>query len=174
MKSISLKQYRIALLLGLSLLALTTFSSCNDDDDIDKQVPAIDLSSIDAFPVNCDTLYFGESFQMRILFSDNAELGANEAFSIDIHNNFDHHSHSTEVTECDLDPEKDPVNPLTLMMNFDIPAGLQEYETDITMDIPEGDGNGPYDDGDYHFFISLSDKEGWSAQKGLSIKMMHR
>ena len=35
-------------------------------------------------------------------------------------------------------------------------------------------GNGLYDEGDYHFFISLTDKEGWSAQKGLSVKMLHR
>jgi hypothetical protein len=29
-----------------------------------------------------------------------------------------------------------------------------------------------FDPGDYHFFISLTDREGWSAQKGLNIKVL--
>jgi len=121
--------------------------------------------------VNCDTLYFGESFELKVLFSDNAELGT---YSIDIHNNFDHHSHSTEVNECDLGPIKDPVNPFTLIQDYSIPAGLKEYETNQSISIPSGNDNGSYDVGDYHFFISLTDKEGWSAQLGLSIKILRK
>jgi hypothetical protein len=105
------------------------------------------------------------------LFTDNAELGS---YSIDIHNNFDHHSHSTEVTECSLDPIKDPVNPFLFIEDYNIPAGQSDYQTNMSISIPSSNGNGVYDEGDYHFFISLTDKEGWSAQKGLSIKMLHR
>lgn len=143
--------------------------SC-ENKDIDKEKPVIDLSIQDAFPLNCDTLYFGESFILKVRFIDNVELGS---FSIDIHNNFDHHSHSTEVTECNLDPVKSPVNPFTTIDDFDIPAGESEYFTDLSITIPSGNEDGLYDDGDYHFFISLTDKEGWSAQKGLSIKILH-
>ena len=150
---------------------LLLVSSCEKDEEVDTEKPAIDLSIQDAFPVNCDTLYFGETFKLKALFSDNVELGS---YSIDIHHNFDHHSHSTEVTECDLDPIKDPVNPFTYIEDYDIPEGLEEYKTDLSISIPAGNESGLYDEGDYHFFISLTDNEGWSAQKGLSIKMLHR
>jgi len=89
-------------------------NACNKENDIDKEKPVIDLSGPDAFPQNCDTIYFGESFNFNVLFSDNVELGS---FSIDIHHNFDHHSHSTEVTECQLDSKKDSVNPLVLIQD---------------------------------------------------------
>lgn len=147
--------------------------SC-EKKEVDKVKPTIDLSIPGAFPENCDTLYFGESFELKVLFKDNVELGSTRAFSIDIHNNFKQHTHSTEVIECHLDPKKEPVNPYLFIESFDIPAGLSEYETDLVISIPLGDNKGDYDEGDYHFFISLADKEGWSAQKGLSIKMLHR
>jgi hypothetical protein len=147
------------------------FISCEDKTEIDKEKPEIDLSYSKAFPLNCDTLYFGESFNLNMLFTDNAELGS---YSASIHHNFDHHSHSTEVTDCELSPKKDPVNPLTFIDDFSIPEGLSEYETDVSVAIPSGDSEGQFDEGDYHFFISLTDKEGWSAQKGLSIKMLYR
>ena len=155
----------------ISFFLLAFFSSCENDDEIDKEKPSINLTIEDAFPLNCDTIYFGESFELKVLFSDNVELGS---FSIDIHNNFDHHSHSTEVTECNLDPIKDPVNPFLFIEDYDIPAGLQEHKTNLSISISSGNGDGLFDEGDYHFFISLTDKEGWSAQKGLSIKMLHR
>jgi len=158
-------------ILPLIFLALAFLSSCEKDEAIDLEKPVIDLSIPDAFPVNCDTLYFGESFEFNVLFSDNAELGS---FSIDIHNNFDHHSHSTEVTECDLDPMKEPVNPFLFIEDYAISEEVNELETNRPIFIPAGDDDGLYDEGDYHFFISLTDKEGWSDQIGLSIKILHR
>lgn len=146
------------------------FAGCSNDD-IDSEVPVIDISANDAFPINCDTLYFGEPFTLKIHLSDNQELGS---FSIDIHNNFDHHSHSTEVTECSLNEVKDAVNAYTYIEEFDIAEGLSDFDTNLEIDIPSGNDEGNYDEGDYHFFISLTDKEGWSAQTGLSIKMMYR
>jgi hypothetical protein len=163
-----MKIYRIVI---IPVFLLTFFSSCEKEDEIDKEKPVIDLTMQDAFPVNCDTLYFGESFELKVLFTDNVELGS---FSIDIHNNLDHHSHSTEVTECSLDPIKAPVNPFLFIEDYNIPAGQSNYQTNMSISIPSGNGNGDYDEGDYHFFISLTDKEGWSAQKGLSIKMLYR
>jgi hypothetical protein len=154
----------------LFFILLIFIISCEKDDDIDTEKPIIDLTIQDAFPVNCDTLYFGVTFELKTLFSDNAELGS---YSIEIHNNFDHHSHSTEVTECNLDPIKDPVNPFTFIEDYDIPTGIKEYETNILISIPSGNANGTFDEGDYHFMIRLTDKEGWSTQKGLSIKILH-
>jgi hypothetical protein len=147
---------------------LSGFFSCNKEG-VDKEKPQIDLTILGAFPINCDTLYFGETFTFKMLFTDNIELGS---YSIDIHHNFDHHSHSTEVSECQLDPVKAPINPFVFIDDYSIPDGLQEYETSLEITLPDGDAKGPYDEGDYHFFISLTDKSGWSTQKGLSIKII--
>lgn len=145
--------------------------SCDNGNDIDTEKPSISNDFAGSFPVNCDTLYFAEDFSIKVLLKDNVELGS---YIIDIHNNFDHHSHSTEVTECELDTVKTPVNPLVFIEDFDIPEGSSEYLTSEVITIPTGDGNGEFDEGDYHFFISLTDKEGWSTQKGLSIKILKR
>jgi hypothetical protein len=165
---------KILKLLSILFLFISFLYSCGKDKEIDQEKPTIDLSIQDAFPVNCDTLYFGEDFVFTALFVDNVELGSQRAFSIDIHNNFDHHSHSTEVTECNLDPKKNPVNSFTFIEDYDIPEGTKNFETSVLISFPSGNENGQYDEGDYHFFISLTDKEGWSAQKGLSIKMLHK
>jgi len=145
------------------------------EKEVDKVKPTIDLSIPGAFPVNCDTLYFGESFELKVLFMDNVELGSTRAFSIDIHNNFNLHAHSTEVTECNLDPKKDleGLNSFGYTKAFNIPEGVMEHETNLSIAIPTGNAKGNFEPGDYHFFISLTDKEGWSAQKGLSIKMLY-
>lgn len=145
--------------------------SCNNENNIDNEKPEIDLTIADAFPANCDTLYFGVEFTIKFLLKDNVELGS---YSIDIHNNFDHHSHSTEVTVCDLWPKKVPVNPFVFINDFKIPEGKKEIKTNQVISIPGSNGSGEFDEGDYHFFISLTDKEGWSTQKGLSIKILKR
>lgn len=158
-------------ILPLLIPFIVFITSCNNERDIDTEKPTIDINFYDAFPLNCDTIYFGETFVVKIKFSDNVELGA---FSIDMHNNFDHHSHSTEVTACSFAPKKEPVNPFVFIDDYSIPEGLKEYNTNVSVAVPEGNGSGLFDEGDYHFFISLTDKEGWSAQMGLSIKMLHR
>jgi hypothetical protein len=162
-----MKNFKIIYIAFFSLLV---FNACKKEEAIDKEKPSINLSLEDAFPLNCDTLYFGEVFSLNFLFSDNIELGS---FSIDIHNNFDQHSHSTEVSECSSEPIKSPINPFLFIQDYNIPSGLKQYETSLEISIPSSDENGIFDEGDYHFFISLTDKEGWSAQKGISIKMRH-
>lgn len=152
-------------------LTIVFLSSCEKEEPIDLEKPVIDLTSSEAFPIYCDTLYFGESFEFKSFFYDNAELGS---YSIDIHHNFDHHSHSTEVTECSLSPIKEPVNPFRFIEDYAISEGVNKLETNRSIPIPSGNDTGLYDEGDYHFFISLTDKEGWSDQVGLSIKMLHR
>jgi len=152
-------------------ILIITLYSCKKDEEIDKEKPKIDLSMPNTFPTNCDTIYFGEPFDLKLLFSDNSELGS---YSISIHNNFDHHSHSTEVMECSLDSKKEAVNPFLFIEDYKIPEGSKTHETAVTISIQPNNNIGIFDEGDYHFFISLTDKEGWSEQKGLSIKMRYR
>jgi hypothetical protein len=143
-----------------------------EKEDLDTQKPEIDVTIPGAFPSTCsDTIFFGEPFTLKVLLSDNVELAT---YSLDIHHNFDHHSHSTVVTECELNPVKEPVNPITFIENLDIPQGLKEYETDVLITIPASNNAGQYDEGDYHFHIKLTDKEGWSNNFALGIKMVHQ
>jgi hypothetical protein len=162
---------KISKFIFLPLILISGVISCDHGDNIDTEKPSVNNNFAGSFPVNCDTLYFGEEFTIKLLLKDNVELGS---YSIEIHNNFDHHSHSTEVTECELWPKKVPVNPFVFIDDFDIPPGSTDFTTSETINIPAGNGNGAFDEGDYHFFISLTDKEGWSTQKGLSIKMLKR
>jgi hypothetical protein len=162
---------KISKFIFLPLILILGVISCDHGDNIDTEKPSVINNFAGSFPVNCDTLYFGEEFTIKLLLKDNVELGS---YSIEIHNNFDHHSHSTEVTECELWPKKVPVNPFVFIDDFDIPPGSTDFTTSETINIPAGNGNGAFDEGDYHFFISLTDKEGWSTQKGLSIKMLKR
>lgn len=152
------------------IAALLLMLSC-EKTEIDDQKPLIDLSKTGSFPVNCDTLYFGETFNFGAYFTDNAGLGS---YSLEIHQNFDHHSHSTEITECILDSVKEAVNTYHFIEDYSLDPGLKEYQAAQVLALPEGNINGAFDDGDYHFLIRLTDAEGWSVMKGLSIKIMHR
>ena len=155
--------------LQYSIFILLLFSTACNTAEIDDVKPVIDLTIDGAFPVSCDTLYLGESFTWKVRFSDNVELGS---YSLEIHHNFDHHAHSTEVVECDLDPVKAPVNTFHVISDFEIPAGSGEFIVNQEFSLPLSDGSGEFDQGDYHFFISLTDREGWSAQKGFNIKIL--
>jgi len=153
------------------IISFLLFTAACDPVEIDDLKPVIDLLTENAFPVSCDTLYLGESFTWKVKFTDNVELGS---YSLEIHHNFDHHAHSTELASCALDPVKEPLNPFHTIMDFEIPPGSTEYTVNESIQIPLSDQNGDLDPGDYHFFISLTDREGWSVQKGLSIKILSK
>jgi len=155
----------------IGVVLFIAVNACIKNDHIDTEPPVIDLTYPATFPTNCDTLYFGETFTLKMSFSDNIELGS---FSLDIHHNFDHHSHSTEVTECNLDSVKSPLNPFVMIENYQLPAGINNYTINFPISLPAENGNGTLDPGDYHLMVRLTDKEGWSSMKGLSIKILHR
>ncbi|RZM26660.1 MAG: DUF4625 domain-containing protein [Pedobacter sp.] len=150
---------------GLSLILLSAISSCKKDkaEPIDTSYPEINVSIQDAFPKQCSVLKRGQSFSFRAFLTDNAELGS---VSIDIHHNFDHHSHSTEVSDCSMSPVKQAVKPFLLIRSFPIAAGLQSFQTNAEISVPAD-----IDPGDYHFLIRVTDKQGWQTIKGLSIKI---
>ena len=143
--------------------AILFFGCSKDKDPIDTEYPAIDITAASAFPKQCSTLKRGEKYVFRAQLNDNVQLGS---VSIDIHHNFDHHTHSTEVDDCGLAPIKTPVKPFLLIQTFPIPAGERTFQTNAEITIPAD-----VDPGDYHFMIRLTDKEGWQTIKGLSIKI---
>lgn len=140
-------------------------SNCSKDktEPIDTIYPEINVSAQNAFPKQCSVLKRGEKFTFRASVSDNVQLGS---LNVDIHHNFDHHTHSTELEECDLAPIKQAVKPFLLIKNIVIPKGLKTYEVSSEIEIPAD-----IDPGDYHFMIRLTDQEGWQTIKGLSIKI---
>lgn len=158
--------------LYVSFIAITgLFLFACTDDDKDTLPPAIDISAADAFPHNCDTLYLGETANLRFVVSDNAGLGS---FSLQIHHNFNHHSHSTEVTECALQPEKAPVNPLVIIREIPVPEGQKEFLVTYSLPLPTEEAGQAIDTGDYHIYLNLTDITGWTTQRGISIKVLKR
>lgn len=154
---------KISFLLGV--FALAFISSCSSDNaQIDTEYPVIDITGTGSFPIQCSTIERGKTFTFKATFNDNVELGS---YSLDIHHNFDHHTHSTEVTTCETEAVKKPVNPMLFINNYTIPTGVKSYEATAQITIPAD-----VDPGDYHFMIRLTDKEGWQTLKGLSIKIL--
>lgn len=148
----------------LPLILCLWLPGCSDDkEEIDEEYPEIVLTAPDAFPTQCSTLARGGVFTFKALLRDNIALGS---LSVDIHHNFDHHTHSTELEECDMDMVKTPENPFLLIRDFPIPARQREYEASFDIAVPAD-----VDPGDYHFMIRLTDKTGWQTIKGLSIKI---
>jgi len=152
-------------LICLVVLLITAGSSCKKDngEPIDTDYPEIDLSAQGAFPKQCSVLKRGTTIAFRASLSDNAELGS---VSVDIHHNFDHHTHSTEVSDCTMEPVKQAVKPFLFIKNYPITAGLKTFQATQNIVIPAD-----IDPGDYHFLIRLTDKEGWQTLKGISIKI---
>lgn len=139
--------------------------ACKKDNvqEIDTEYPVINITADNAFPKQCSTVKRGEKFTFRARLDDNVALGS---VNVDIHHNFDHHSHSTEVESCGFEPVKTPVKPFLLIQSYDIPENLKTYEVLREISIPAD-----IDPGDYHFLIRLTDETGWQTIKGLSIKI---
>lgn len=148
--------------LALAFLGLCLTGCKNDSEVVDVEKPKIDLSK--TFPTNCKEVQRGVPFVFKSFFSDNQALAS---YSLDIHNNFDHHTHSTEVlTDCTLEPKKKPVKPFSLIKTYTIPNKPKAYAATQTFTIPK-----TYDGGDYHFMIKVTDHKGWTTLKGISFKV---
>lgn len=152
--------------LFLFIASILLFGGCSDDNDKQVTKPVILMDQEGAFPKNCVTVYRGESFEFKAVFTDEYELGS---FNLEIHNNFDHHSHSTDDIDCELEPKKSPVNPLIYNKDFKIPAGQTKYEATAKIDVPAD-----IDTGDYHFMVRVTNKAAWQEIKGISIKIAER
>jgi len=143
---------------------ISVVSACEKNGPkIDTEYPQIQTSASGTFPIQCSTVKRGETFVFKATFTDNIQLGS---YSLDIHHNFDHHTHSTEVSDCDTDPIKKPVNPFLFIKSFDIDANQMRVEASQQIQVPVD-----VDPGDYHFMIRLTDREGWQTIRGISIKI---
>ena len=164
----------ISFLSGILMAAMaagTTLSlaACSSDDDDpttanDQEKPQIVDGTLPN-PIDCQQYHKGDTIAFRYTFTEDVELGN---YNIEIHNNFDSHTHSTtSAGDCPLDPKKSPVFPWVYNQDYTIPAGLKTYDAKVNIPIPKD-----IDPGDYHFMIRLTDKASWQQLKAVSIKVV--
>ena len=159
----------------------------SNPDDKDMTMPFIEDSE-ESYPQQCEVYQPGGVIPLRCTFSDDMELGN---FNVEIHNNFDHHTHSTSAVECDYDDDDDDTDSDTHNAHTaktaktahiahiaqtaqtahdddhdSIPAGQTLYKAVVDIPIPED-----AEEGDYHFMIRLTDRTGWQQLKSVSIKI---
>jgi len=148
-----------------AIILLCALGACSDSDDDTKDTtyPEITDAGIEASPLNCLLYQRGKVIPFKYVFMDNKELGS---FNIEIHNNFDHHSHSTSAEECQFGEKKKPVNPWVFNQDYTIPENQRTYTASFDIPIPDD-----IDLGDYHFMIRLTDKAGCQQIKSVSIKI---
>jgi len=148
----------------LSILLVTAACSSDDRIEIDEEKPTISVAYDGGFPQGCALLTKGETYNFRAMVTDNDELAA---YSIDIHHNFDHHTHDDQDADCDLEPIKQSENPFIFVENYTIEEGLTSYEFNISVTIPDD-----IDSGDYHCAFSVTDVTGWQSRTSIDIKII--
>ena len=161
---ISMKMKIRFMAISLLLCAFSACSSTDDNEQKDMEMPVISNKNIVANPIDCQQYHRGEVIPFHYLLTDNMELGA---YNIEVHNNFDHHTHSTSATDCALDVKKKPVHPWVYNQDFTIPAGQRSFDARQDIVIPTD-----IDPGDYHFMIRLTDRAGWQQLYSVAIKIV--
>ncbi len=163
MKNLKYLSLTTALVSGL-LMGLTACGS-DDEESKDMEKPVITTDGIVACPLDCDVFRRGDVIPFNYAFTDNVELAR---YTIHIHNNFDHHEHpGLAEMHCEMEPQKDPVNPWTVEETvYTIPAGNTRYTARLDIPIPTD-----IDPGDYHLSIRVFDAKGWSNSWPVSFKI---
>ena len=172
------KIFYMSLLTALITVFTLSFTACsNDDDDKDMTPPVISAEGITANPINCQEYHRGDVIPFHYVMTDDQELGN---YNIEIHNNFDHHSHSTvaddhdhdhEMGECDDDDEHEHDHSegkaWVYNQDYPIPAGLRQYDARVDIPIPADIASG-----DYHFMVRLTDRAGWQQIHAVAVKIL--
>ena len=170
-----MKQHFNLSLTALFCATIIGFAACNDDEK-DMTKPVITDTGIVANPINCQVYHPGEVIPFCYIFEDDTELGA---YNIEVHSNFDHHSHSTEADDHDHDEceeghedhefdheATEGTQPWVYNQDFTIPAGQHIYLAKVNIPVPAQATPGLY-----HFMIRLTDKAGWQQLKAIAIQI---
>lgn len=89
------------------------------------------------------------------------------SYSIEMHHNFDHHTHDDQEDPCELEPITTAVNPFNFSTNNSVPEGLTNFEIEAVITIPA-----TIDTGDYHLALSVTDVTGWQARTAVDVKIV--
>ena len=151
-----------------SFLLLSSFlllASCGrDEEQVDTEKPVLTLGYAEAFPKSCAVLKRGETYVFRACATDNVGVAS---YGIDVHHNFDHHTHDDQPGVCALDDKKNAVKPMIYMQNFSVPNADKNFEIQQQITIPQD-----VDFGDYHCSISVTDQTGWQTRTSVDIKII--
>ena len=154
---------KISLSIIITVCLLLMIGACVSEHNEKDMVPPTIEDSEDCYPQQCQSFFRGEVIPVRCLFADDNELGN---YNIEVHNNFDHHTHSTVAGECEMEEKKSPVNPWVYNKDYHIPEGQTAYQANLEIPIPTD-----IDTGNYHFVIRLTDATGWQQIKSVSISI---
>ncbi len=161
----------------LALCAIIGLAACENKSK-DTTSPVID--EVTFLPADCDMYYLGDTLLVHFSCWDDTELGN---FNIEIHNNFDHHTHGTSGVDCDEEAgeehhhgegeehehEHETVEGAWVYnQDFAIARGLKSDTFDIEIPVPA-----EVLDGDYHFMLRLTDRAGWQTIKAVPIHLQH-
>ena len=163
----NLKYMSLLLTLVSLLCSLCGCSSSDDNESKDMEYPVISDEGVTANPVECQQYHPGDVIPFQYVFTDNVELGN---YTIEIHNNFMHHTHTGSAVECELDARKNAGSKAWVFNLSEkegtIPPGLRSYVARVDIPIPAD-----VETGDYHFMVRLTDRAGWQQLKAVSIKV---
>ena len=149
------------LLLGFFALTLV---SCTETE-IDEEKPTITVNYFGGFPQTCENLSRGQSYMIKAKVADNLELAS---YSVEMHHNFNHHTHDNQEGACELDPITTPTSSTFKFTESNpFPEGLTSYEMSVDLVIPDG-----VDTGDYHLELSVTDVTGWQARTSVDVKIV--
>jgi len=135
--------------------------SCKENEELDNTKPELMVIK----PAQCAYVDMADSIlEFEADVSDDVEL---KSYKIDIHNNFDHHTHGTDNTPCDFSPDKPPVNPWLYNSTWDLSgqktSHINHQEILIPLDV---------DTGDYHMMVYVTDKSGNQSWKAIGFKLV--
>lgn len=131
------------------------FTSCDSDDDKDTTKPVIENIE----PENGDYLQIGEHVHFAAEISDNESL---RSYKIDIHSNFDGHTHKALAESSDSVAFSFSKSWTTTETGGESLLGkknahLHHHEIEIPKNNAEGR---PYKTGNYHFSLFVVDEAG--------------
>lgn len=159
----------------LALCAIIGFTACENKSK-DTTPPLIDEATF--LPADCDIYYLGDTLFVHFICSDDNELGN---YNIEIHNNFDHHTHGTSAVDCDENEQEGEEHhheeghgheheqvegAWVYNQDFAITPGLNTATIDLAIPVPDD-----VLEGDYHFMLRLTDRAGWQTIKAVPIHL---
>lgn len=129
------------------------FTSCSNDDGVDTVAPVIELDE----PEDGDELLIGAGIHFECDFSDNVMLGS---YMIEIHSNFDGHSHKAKSRAGE--------EPFFLKKSYDLKGLRNSHEHHHDIVIPNNT-----QEGSYHLVVYCTDAAGNQSLVARDIVLSH-
>lgn len=141
----------------ISLIVCAFVASCSKDkEEVDTTKPVIELNE----PEDGDELQIGANIHFECDFSDDVKLGS---YMVEIHNNFDGHSHKAAATRA-----SEGEQPLYLKKSFDLSGMRNAHVHHHDIFIPENTKPGTY-----HLMVYCTDAAGNQSVVAREVVLSH-